>query len=715
MSPFTVTGPLTNTRLLPSNTQEWVPLPYMERAVAFLAGHYAAGLPLLPGGRKTSITLAAFEMLRRTGKARTMLVVAPLRVCRQTWRQEAAKWAQFKHLTFALLHGPKKAAALKSGADIYLINPEGVDWLCKQYMGLPLPFDVVAIDELTKFQNSQAQRSKALRPRLKNVRYRWALTGSLFAKGPMSVFGQQLMLDDGAALGRYFTHFRDQYFHVGFNGFDYEPLPGSEKRIADAIAPYWFYMDPKDYAELPPLIDVPHIADMEPHQKKLYKQMVDDMLLRLPQGMVTAANSGACYSKMAQMANGAVYLDGPEDGGRGPRNWTKLHDTKLDMLEELIDELNGEPLLVAYEFNHDLERLRERFGDDLPYLGNGTTAKQESAWIEAWNRRELPLLVAHPQSAGHGLNMQEGQAYNVAWFSVTWDWELYDQFIRRVRRSGNTQARIFNHILTIRGTIDEDKLAAIREKDFTERRLMSALNAQILREESRPDNQPETGELRMVAKKLSSPPAQTQTQAQGAAPPPANGWGQPPQPSAAPAPANQPAPAPANGWGQPPNPETEAQRTRIQEAIAPQPDRSQAAMAAFGGAVGEQAAAIEGGDYGAVTNAGPANGNAAASTGWASPTATPAPTEQVKAWGGKPVAGDPAEPPTDKPKRTRRKAADSNDGGDGGGIDAEQATELALIDARARVIAAVMASSPDMDLADIIEIARDTMDFVTRG
>src|ERR1700743_2011231 len=193
-------------RVLPS-WKQWVPLPYMERAVQWLMYRHAAGLPLRPGGRKTSITLEAFRRLSEEGRAGTMLIIAPLRVCRQTWRQEAAKWEQFKDFKFSLLHGDKKEERLKDDADIWLINPEGVDWLSHRFLGRPLPFDIVCIDELTKFKNSQAKRFKALLPRLKGVQWRWGLTGSLASNGYMDLFGCQLILDDGASLGRYIMHF----------------------------------------------------------------------------------------------------------------------------------------------------------------------------------------------------------------------------------------------------------------------------------------------------------------------------------------------------------------------------------------------------------------------------------------------------------------------------------------------------------------------------
>lgn len=693
-------GQTTQTRRAPSSHNVWEPLPYMRRASQFLQSHYVAGLPLKPGGRKTSITLDAFIRLKEAGQAETMLVIAPLRVCRQTWRQEAKKWTQFKDVSFALLHGSKKDEALRSGASVYLINPEGIAWLCQKYFGRRLPFDIVCIDELTKFQNASADRSKALQPRLGGVRYRWGLTGSLFAKGHMSIFGQQKILDDGAALGRYITHYRDKYFQCGFDGFTYDLLPGAERRITEQLAPYWFYMDDRDYSELPPLVDVPRVAEMSKPERKLYDQMRTKMLADLPDGRVTAANAGACYSKLAQMANGAIYNEN--------RDVFHIHDLKIDMLDELFDELDGEPLLVGYEFNHDLDRIREWYrkktGDELPYLGKGTTHKQEDQWVRDWNLRRLPLLLAHPQSAGHGLNMQEGQAYNVAWFSVTWDWELYDQFIRRVRRSGNDNARIFNHILTIKGTLDELKLAAIKEKDFTERGLIVALNNQILSEEAQGQQQPTiNGDIRMVAK-LSRPSTGTgqgggqqqerQTEATRDAPG-GGSWAR----------------AAGGGGGN----ASEGQRERIQSNISP--DRSGDAQQGFSGSTGAAQREFENNDYGATGEVDRSQNDAPKGNGWARPAGgTDTPFE------GGTVAAE-------KPKRTRSTKT------------AEPATELVAVSTgltfdeelqlvntreeglnarhnemvRVTLMCALLHAAPDAEEADLVASAQTLMDFVERG
>lgn len=582
---------------MPSHTP-WTPRPYMQRAVEHLMARGSAGLALDPGMGKTSITLEAFRQLKAAGQARTMLVIAPLRVCRIVWRQEGQKWTQFRGLRFSLLHGPKKAERLSDDADIWLINPEGVDWLCKQYAFQPLPFDIVCIDELTRFKNAGGERFKALRPKMSKVRRRWGLTGSLAPNGYMDVFGQQLMLDDGAALGRFITHFRNNYFTVGYDGWSYDLMPGAEARIITKLAPYWLQLSAEDYLQLPALVNDLRLIDLEPAAAKTYAKMKKEMIAMMPEGVVTAANAAACYSKLSQMANGAVYTE-------HKASVAHVHDAKLDALEELILDLNGQPLLIAYEFNHDLDRLRERFGvldkatgkKFIPYLGAGTTTAQEAEWIERWNKNQLPFFFCHPMSAGHGLNLQEGSAGHVAWFSPIWDLELWDQFIRRVRRSGNQAQRVINHIFAVRGTIDELKLEALADKDTTQKRLLSALNKEILRDaETHAGGETQAKEVRLTmaisrltrqgdANSAGPAPHVVNAAAASAAPlkqAPA-GWpqGAVVHQNAGPAPAAPAAlPKPPAGWPTPQAPlapvadAAPTQQERIQTLIAPQPAAS---------------------------------------------------------------------------------------------------------------------------------------------
>jgi hypothetical protein len=654
MLPASITPPR---RVLPSS-RDWTPEEYQLRGVDHLVGRLSGGLALDPGLGKTAITLGAFSTLLKAGEVRRMLVIAPLRVCRQVWQQEGRKWTQFNDLRFVHLHGPKKDKILRDslkGTDadphIYLINPSAVAWLCSKYSGRQLPFDIVCIDELTRFKNSGSERSKALRPRIAGTRFKWGLTGSLLPNGFMDLFGQMLILDGGAALGRFITHYRDQYFTVAYDGYTYNLMPNAADRILSKIAPYWLQLTAEDYIKLPPLVDMPHMLKLEPPERYLYNAMRDAMVANLPGGIITASNTAAAYAKMAQMANGAVYNEEGEV--------QHIHDVKLDALEELIEELNGQPLLIAYEFNHDLERIRERFKGRfhdgvVPYLGNGTTPAQETQWLAQWNKGELPFMAVHPASAGHGLNMQEGHAAHIAWFSVSWDFELYDQLIRRLRRRGNEAQRIFNHLLLVENTLDELKLQAVQGKDMTQRAAMVALNAEIQRESliATGGLSPAHQEPTKMGMKLSNGPAAShnaavtpagwadqQAPAQHApAAPPAqhtaqhapSGWGGAVHAQPAPhtqgnvvtpagwnAPANGPAPAqhvqheaPAQaaapaGWPQPamapgnaPAPEA-AQRAAIQEHIAPR----EPALSAFSSGVSAASAAVAGGDYGQVAPA----------------------------------------------------------------------------------------------------------------
>lgn len=553
----------TTRRVEPSH-KPWVPLPYMERASEFLTERGAAMLWLDPGMRKTSITLDAFVRLQAAGVAKKLLVVAPLKVCQLVWRQEAAKWSQFKHLRFSLLHGSKKKERLREDADVYLINPEGAAWLAAQYKLSPgtFPFDTVVIDEITKFKNSQAERSKALRPVLKHVRRRWGLTGTPSPNGYMDLFGQFLMVDDGAALGRYITHFRDLYFTVDYNGFDYVLQPGAERRIETRLEPYVFRLDGDDYLTLPPIVDNVIPIELSAEARKAYDAMRLHMVAELPGGVVTAANKAAAYSKMKQMSGGAVYL---EDG-----EVHHIHDAKLEALYDLVDELGGQQLLIGYEFNHEKDRLREgRLGNRIVFLSDAKTDAAVQDIERRWNRGEIEILACHPASAGHGLNLQESSACHLCWFAPIWDLELWDQFIRRLRRSGNEAERVVRHILVVQSSIDELAQEALADKDTTQTRLMRSLET-LLSGIATPDageTAPQPRSDKMVAKL---------SRAGSAAPaderPAPKGWGRPadaePTQAAAPEAAEGTRPAP-KGWGKPageaaPEP---TQRERIQEQL----------------------------------------------------------------------------------------------------------------------------------------------------
>lgn len=552
----------------PAEPQESVCIKVEHPTGLYLTEHFIVT-------HNTAITLEAFRRLKEAGMAEKMLVVAPLRVCQLVWRQEGKKWSQFRDLTFTLLHGPKKDERLHEDTDIHLINPEGIAWFTKQFFGRSgIPYDVVSIDELTKFKNHQAKRSKALRKKLQHVRYRWGLTGSPAPNGYMDLFGQMLILDDGASLGRYITYFRDQYFNRGYDGFSYELRPGADERIERKIAPYVLRMSAEDYLELPPLVDHIIEIDLSTAEKAQYEEMKKEMLLTLPEGIITGANSGAIYSKLKQMSNGAVYLS-EQEGGK--KKWAELHDHKLSALEELIEELSGRPLLVAYEFQSDLARIRARLGEDTPTLSGISAAKIEEVEGQ-WNRGELPVLLVHPASAGHGLNLQGAGASHICWFSRPWDLEQVDQTVRRIYRQGNTSDRVVNHVLVVRGTMDETVGEALKLKDTTQNRLLTALNAEIMRDN--PATTPSRAtpmEIDTMALKKLGFKGNTGGDVAGSAEKPAapKGWGtKPAEPETVEETPETDAPVRPKGWGPPEGvetPETE-QRSNIQQRLrAPAP------------------------------------------------------------------------------------------------------------------------------------------------
>lgn len=537
-------------RIAPTH-QDWKPHGYQLRAIDHLCARGSAALFLDPGMGKTAVDLAAFCELQDAGIANTMLVIAPMRVCQLVWRQEAAKWTQFRHLRFAMMAGKDaetRKTLLRADADIWLINPESVPWLCDQFFMSRLPFDTVTIDELTKFKNSGAKRSKKLHPLMDKVPRRWGLTGTPVPNGYMDLFGQMRMIDGGAALGKYITHYRDRFFQAGRDGFSYDLKTNAAKQIETAVEPYVFRADAEDYLTLPPLSTRRIEIELPKDVRAKYREMKRDMITTLEGKTITAANMAAVYNKLQQFAGGAMYTS--------PPNYVKTHDLKLEALDDLIEELAGQPLLVAYAYGHELARILERH-PNTPYLGGGVSGKRAEEIERDWNAGKLPLLLCHPASAGHGLNMQLGGAGHLAWFTQTWDYELYDQFIRRVHRQGNSAERIVMHKIMVLDSIDELVEDALNGKGTTQDALLAALKSEIIRDDPNAASAFNTT-VGANMRKLSSPgataaPAQTQqTQAAPAAAPAVaqdsvKGWGNSKGLAAA-APATA-APAGAKGWG----------------------------------------------------------------------------------------------------------------------------------------------------------------------
>lgn len=477
----------------PSSTP-WQPHAYQKKAVKFLLEHAASALFLDPGLGKTSITLAAIKLLKQKKVLDKVLLIAPLRVCYSVWPKETEKWTDFNGLRVVVLHGSKKDEALKQDADVYVINPEGLDWLLqvqktktpngKTKVSIDLRrwkqfgFDTLVIDELSKFKHTNTNRFKALKLVLHTFGRRWGLTGSPASNGLLDLFGQCYVLDQGRTLGPYITHYRMKYFVPSHDGFSWNIREGAEQEIYERLAPLALRMAADDYLDMPTLIENNIRVDLPEQVMRMYDQLEEDLIAKLNDKVVVASTAAAASIKCRQVANGGIYID-PEVEAlvklpKSKREWVNLHTEKVDALADLIEELQGSPILVAYDFEHDLDRLREKLGQDVPYIGGGVTAKRSAELEKLWNAGKLPVLLGHPQAMAHGLNLQE-VGHHVCWHSLTWDFELYDQFIRRVLRQGNKSKKVFVHHIMARGTVDEAVLSAVKSKRRGQNALFDAL------------------------------------------------------------------------------------------------------------------------------------------------------------------------------------------------------------------------------------------------
>ncbi len=471
--------------------QPWKPHSYQKKAIKFLLEHAAAGLFLDPGLGKTSITLGAFKILKAKKVASRMLVIAPLRPATLVWPAEVEKWADFNGLKLVVLHGPKKEKLLDADADIFVINPEGLDWLFdvkkerrvtrggaervevtvdlkKRFSRLGV--DTLVVDEATKFKHSTSQRFKIIKLVLDEFDRRWALTGSPAAGGLMDLFGIMYIVDCGRALGQYITQYRNAYFNAtGYGGYTWVPQPGAKERIFERIAPTVLRMDADDYLELPQVVSSVCPIILPEKVRRMYDELEDEFITELEEkGLkILAPNTGASLIKCRQIANGGIYLDREIDAkGRkvGAREWVNLHDEKVQAAMDYRDEILGNQLLVTYDFEHDLDRLLLGFGKDTPYFGGGMSPKQAKEIEAAWNAGEIQLLLGQIQAIALGLNLQGSDAQHIFMHSLTYNYEDYDQLIRRLRRQGNKEKRIFVKHAVAKDTVDEAMLGTVKRK-----------------------------------------------------------------------------------------------------------------------------------------------------------------------------------------------------------------------------------------------------------
>ena len=441
------------------------PHDYQNYAIEYIKEHPIAGVFLSMGLGKTIISLTAIaDLLFDSFEVHKTLIIGPLRVARDSWPMEISKWEHLQHLTYTVAVGnlSERKAALKRQADITIINRENVQWLVESGN---FDYDMVVIDELSSFKSHTSKRFKALmkvRPKVKRI---VGLTGTPSSNGLMDLWAEFRLLDMGERLGKFISRYRECYFmpdkRNGLQVFSYKPRPDAEEEIYRRISDITISMKCTDHLKMPELINSQYEVVLSDDERKQYERLKSELVLTLSDEEITAPNAASLTNKLSQLSNGAIYDDG--------RNIVEFHSRKLDALEDIIESANGNPLLVAYWFRHDLERIRKRF--DVREI---KTTKD----IIDWNAGKIPVAMIHPASAGHGLNLQSG-GNTLVWFGLTWSLELYQQTNARLWRQGQTSGTVvIQHIIT-KGTIDERILKALSQKELTQNALIDAVKADL--------------------------------------------------------------------------------------------------------------------------------------------------------------------------------------------------------------------------------------------
>ena len=444
---------------------------YQQYAINFITHNPITAVLLDMGMGKTAITLMAIDYLMyEYFEIVKVLVICPLRVTR-TWRDEVDKWEQLSGYRLSIVTGTaaQRKKALAADADIYIINRENVPWLVNKSNVL-FNFDMVVIDELSSFKNHQTARHKALmkvRPFIKRI---VGLTGTPASQGLMDLFAEFKVLDMGQRLGRFIGQYRLNYFKPDrVNGpivYSYKLLPGAEEQIYEKIQDITISMKAVDYLDMPELISTEYPVYLDKGEMEKYKELKEELILSTPEHEVTAANAASLVNKLSQMANGAVYSD--------KKQVITYHDRKLDALEDIIEAANGKPILVAYWFKHDFDRITKR----LQKISVDYRKIDSEESITAWNNKEIPVALIHPASAGHGLNLQQG-GNTMVWFGITWSLELYQQCVCRLYRQGQAEGTVTIIHLISKGTVDERIMKALSEKDSTQNSLIDAVKAEM--------------------------------------------------------------------------------------------------------------------------------------------------------------------------------------------------------------------------------------------
>lgn len=479
---------------LKSAREFFVPKAYQHESIRFGVSRPEAGFLLAPGLGKTAITLFIFKILKAMGLVDELLVLAKRRIIYEVWPKEIKKWEQLRHLECTIVHGKFKRQRLMKDADVRLMNYEGLGLLVdrfgkrwkltkrgKRFFGRGKRI-MLTIDESSKVRHTKTNRFKRLKQILPQFARRYILTGSPVPNGLMNLFGQVYVLDLGKSLGEYITHYRNNFFMpAGYGGYQWKLQHGADKRIFKILRPLVLRFG-TDQLKLPPLTFVDRFVDLPTNARRMYDEMEQEYLLLYKKQEITAANAAVATGKCRQIANGGVFYD--KDGeitasGKKARGWKTMHDEKCAELVELLEELNGEPALVSYEYQHDMLRLQKYFRKhapqfkDAPFVGGKMKDSEFARYKKQWDRGELPVMFGQPESIAHGLNLQ-GQGGIVIFFALTWNLENYEQFYQRVWRQGQKR-RVIVYRLIARDTVDEDQITALEMKDHTQQSLLRAM------------------------------------------------------------------------------------------------------------------------------------------------------------------------------------------------------------------------------------------------
>lgn len=450
---------------------------YQNYCVRFIEEHPEALLILEMGLGKTVISLTAIEdLMYNSFEVNKTLVIAPLRVARDVWPQEKDLWSHTRHLRMSVMIGScrERVRALKTDADVYVINRENIRWLVDylERHHTPWPFDCVVVDEISSFKNYKSQRYKALRKARPFIKRIWGLTGTPASNGLLDLFGEVAIIDQGKRLGRFIGRYREAYFRPGsqnpYTGvvYNYVPLPGAEEAIYKKIGDISVSMKAKDFLpDLPKCLTVNHTVEMSPDEKDLYEELKKELVLTIDGKEVDAANAAVLSGRLLEMANGAVYNENHEV--------IRIHNKKLEMLGDLIEEAVGQNVLIAYWYQHDRSEIIEY----LKEKGYTVRDLKSSEDVADWNAGKIPIALISPASAGHGLNLQHG-GHILIWFSLCWSLEMRQQTDARLNRQGQTEVVTIHNIVT-KDTIDEDVLKALEDKNSTQENLIRAVKARL--------------------------------------------------------------------------------------------------------------------------------------------------------------------------------------------------------------------------------------------